>query len=820
MSMRRLLSTNALVALAWGVGAASATGLAGNGQFVLLWPPSGIALGALLVGGMRMLPGVVAGASIAALLYDLPPAAAAVMVVGSTGASVLGAWLLRRVVPLGDELRRTRDVLRLVVFGAVVASVVPALCATFALGPLARAPAPPDIDVFFTWWMADVVGVLLFTPLVLAWASRDPPAPVRRLRGARYALLAGLATLAFLGAAYPGALPESTIQLLALPLLVSTALISDLRLSYSATIVLVFAVVAGHAPAPGSPSLVLHATELWIFSTSASLSVLVSATLAASEPAARIEAQAQQRLRQLMDATPSAIWVGDIDGRCTFVNRTYCEYLGIDGQATREFGYLDYVHPDDRPLLADLPARVQASPDPVVFEARKRAADGSWRWFAITSKRLVAPDGRHEGIVATCIDIDDRHVAEADLRRHTEQLQPVNEALSRVLERNDWEGAAGLLLDALLAQTGSARGFVAEQVPAGLDVVACCDGECHPTRIARRDLPAPLVGALTDGRVVATRGPSPERDGPLVDLGPVLVLPLVAEDGIVGLFVAAGREEGYDVREADDVRLLAAAASVVVQHKQQERRQRQLEQQLVHRERLASIGTLAAGVAHEINNPVGAILLSVQAAQRAFEDEPAKALACIERIEQDARRCARITRGILRFARQERGDRQARDLVPTIHAAIDFVRSFAERSRCALVSALPDSLPDVVSNGHELEQVLVNLVQNAIQAAARRVDITAGADAESISIVVVDDGEGLDPEAGDRIFDPFFTTRQDEGGTGLGLSLSHGIVTDHGGALAVSAREGGGTRAVIVLPRADVRSVPLDRPPVGSSEAP
>jgi two-component system NtrC family sensor kinase len=220
--------------------------------------------------------------------------------------------------------------------------------------------------------------------------------------------------------------------------------------------------------------------------------------------------------------------------------------------------------------------------------------------------------------------------------------------------------------------------------------------------------------------------------------------------------------------------------------------------------RLASLGTLAAGIAHEINNPIAAALTAAETALDVFDKPQSERIVreCLENVVTSARRCANIVRSVLKFARHEPREKTPCRLSEVVKNAALYVHEFMEQHDAQVtvdISADPTPVP---MNPLEIEQVIVNLLQNAALSREGPVDIRVMTcwNADSATISVSDNGSGIADEQKVRIFDPFFTTRPDAGGTGLGLSIAYGIVQDHGGSIGVDSVVGQGTTISVHLP--------------------
>src|SRR5690606_34611835 len=183
-------------------------------------------------------------------------------------------------------------------------------------------------------------------------------------------------------------------------------------------------------------------------------------------------------------------------------------------------------------------------------------------------------------------------------------------------------------------------------------------------------------------------------------------------------------------------------------------------------------------------------------------DDPRRAL--LEKVEKQTFRASRIVSSLLDFARRPGVERQPVDLRPLIEETIELVRERLATHSVTLDWAAPTTDPRVLGSAGELQQVVTNLILNAIDALAPggrgRIWVRLDAEAERVQIVVEDDGPGVPESLRAAIFEPFFTTRRGAGGTGLGLSISRGIVDQHGGRLTVDERPGGGARFTVDLP--------------------
>jgi signal transduction histidine kinase len=232
-----------------------------------------------------------------------------------------------------------------------------------------------------------------------------------------------------------------------------------------------------------------------------------------------------------------------------------------------------------------------------------------------------------------------------------------------------------------------------------------------------------------------------------------------------------------------------------------------LERQMRQAEKLSALGTLSAGLAHEINNPLGVITSRVEVVLMEAEEMniPKQLIDDLKVITKHAHRAARVTQGLLSFSRPAAAHLQLLDLNAVVEETLLLIEKQLEQDRIILERHLTPDLPKVMGNGWQLEEVLLNLVTNAREAMTAggrlRVGSRLRTDGTGVQILIADTGEGMPDELVQRIFDPFFTTK--ENGTGLGLSISYGIVKEHGGTLEVESEVGKGTTFTITLPVRD-----------------
>jgi len=259
---------------------------------------------------------------------------------------------------------------------------------------------------------------------------------------------------------------------------------------------------------------------------------------------------------------------------------------------------------------------------------------------------------------------------------------------------------------------------------------------------------------------------------------------------------------------------VAHELSSLVERRTSTEERARLQDQLRHADRLATIGQLSAGVAHELNEPLASMLGFAQLCRK-HAGLPAAAVADLDKIISATLHAREIVKKLMLFARERPSVREPVDPERILNEAISFVESRARKAGIEIQRRVEPDLPEILADPNQLVQVLVNLAVNAIQAMpdGGRLIVEAYTENGDVVLAVEDQGIGMAREVAERVFEPFFTTKGVGEGTGLGLSVVHGIVTAHGGSMRVQSAAGEGSRFEAHLP-----STPAGTP--GAATAP
>jgi PAS domain S-box-containing protein len=545
----------------------------------------------------------------------------------------------------------------------------------------------------------------------------------------------------------------------------------------------------------------------------------IAETLRQEESALR---ESEARLRELANAMPQIVWTATADGRLDYFNRRFYDITGAPETVLADQSWLSITHPEDRQATLHAWQRAVATGEPCEVEHRLKIAEtGEYRWHLARARPVRDATGAVVRWYGSCTDIQDHKSVEQRLRETHLQLE------AWVEERTADLSAAVVALEAEISDR-----VAAERALRSSEERFSKAFHSSPDAIAivrQSDYRFIEVNEKWQGMFGYSRAEVIGRSNDELNL---VVHPEQAECGRAQL-----EEQGYlrdfelDVRtrsgEILQVSLVTDTLEMagepcfiinvrdVTARKRAEMEAEEHRRQLAHLSRVASLGELSGALAHELNQPLAAILANTRAAQlmvsRATPDL-AEIGAILEDIALDDRRAGEVI-GRLRVLLKKGEARPTKvdlnDLVTEVNALL---HSDLIRRRVATETELAWSLPPVFGERVELQQVLLNLVGNACDAMAsspaaqRLVTIsTTLTDDGCVRLSVRDRGDGIPPERLNQIFDAFFTTK--ENGLGLGLAICRSIVTAHGGELwAVNNASGGATFHMELNPADQSRS--------------
>ena len=283
---------------------------------------------------------------------------------------------------------------------------------------------------------------------------------------------------------------------------------------------------------------------------------------------------------------------------------------------------------------------------------------------------------------------------------------------------------------------------------------------------------------------------------------PIVVLTGL-NDEVVGVQAVNEGAQDYLIKGQVDTHLLRRTICYALERKQAEQRERRLQLQLNLSSRLASLGLMVEGIAHEINNPLTSVIGFAQ--MLAHEDVPDSAKEDARRISDNAQRVADIMRNLLTFARQQKLQRTSVNANDLVRSALEMRAHPLQDGNITVTTRLDSALPSTMADADMLQQVFLNLIVNAeteMKLAHGRGNLLIMTEQDSgvIQVSFTDDGPGIAPANLVHLFDPFFSTRGVGQGTGLGLSVCYGIVSEHNGRIDVKSQLGNGSVFTVHLP--------------------
>ncbi len=501
--------------------------------------------------------------------------------------------------------------------------------------------------------------------------------------------------------------------------------------------------------------------------------------------------ESEQRFRLLSEAIPAIVWTCTPDGREEYFNQSWCRYTGLSEACSVEMGWATVMHPDDRDHCLAPWRDAVGKAAPYLTECRYRRHDGEYRWHVVRVLPLKRLDGTVLRWVGVSFDIDEHRRMEEALRQNTEALILAQQGAHAGTW--DWDILSGQLHYS--PEYKALYGWDSSDDEASYEHWLACvhpDDQCRADREVREA--AETQSYLnSEFRIVRPDGAVRWLWGKGKALADVHGRPT----RMVGItFDITVRKQA----EADILRLLDEA-----EQREQELREKQA--QLVQSAKLASIGELATGVAHEINNPLNNISLCAGNLIDALQGDTLSREAFLSELQlimTQVQKAALIVDHLRGFGRVATRQHTAIRVNDVVRSSLSLMREQLRLRDIEIVMQLAPDDPLVEANALQLEQVILNLMTNARDAvsvtATKIITIATALEETWVSIRVADTGIGMSDDVKARIFDPFFTTKDVGKGTGLGLSLSYGIIKDHQGGIAVESRPGQGSTFMIYLP--------------------
>jgi PAS domain S-box-containing protein len=508
--------------------------------------------------------------------------------------------------------------------------------------------------------------------------------------------------------------------------------------------------------------------------------------------------RSETRYRTLFGESRDAVYMNTREGKILDVNQAGLDLLGyprdeLIGMNVRRL----YVHPEERSVFQ---REIEQKGSVRDYELKFRRKDGVQIDCLVTSTVRRAVDGTVLGYQGIIRDITEQMKAENALHESEQRFRQLAENLREVFWLSSLDGRQIYFINPAYEEIwGRSRESLIAQPEPWLDAV-------HP-----EDREEVLVNFEKQSR------------GEFVEYEYRIVRPDGEIRWVEAHVFPVRNEEGQIYR-------CAGSAQEITKRKRAEELAESQQQQLIQADKMASLGILVSGVAHEINNPNNFIMLNgeilsmawqnvMPILQKYYEENGDFLLAgmpytrahekidqLISGISEGAARIGKIVETLGGFARQDAGDlNQQVDPNAVVESAMVIVNNLIKKSTHHPSVELGENLPKIRGNPQQLEQVIINLITNscqALQSPQKRLFVSTSYNKQSdlITIRVRDEGEGIPPENLNHIIEPFFTTKRDTGGTGLGLSMSYNIVKNHGGHLHFTSRFGKGTTATVMLP--------------------
>jgi PAS domain S-box-containing protein len=489
--------------------------------------------------------------------------------------------------------------------------------------------------------------------------------------------------------------------------------------------------------------------------------------------------KSEDRLRLVIDTIPTLVWRAGPDGIPDFLNLPSLDYTGIslDDAAVE---WPRSFHPDDKKMMLRKWQRIRESGMPGELEARLRRQDGEYRWFLFRAEPLRDEAGNIVKWYGSSTDIEDRKRTEEALRESEQRFRDYAETAS------DWLWETGP--DHRVTRVSEHFGSVGVRPSSRIDMARwdfATDAESEPEKWR-------LHRAMLDAH-------QPFRDF-VYRIASGSGAPVYIQTSGKPFYDANGNFLGYRGTGTD------ITATIRADHAEEALRKAQAE--LAHVTRVTTLGELTASIAHEVNQPLAGVVANAEACLRWLDREIpdlAAARRSAEWVIDDGNRASQVIRRVRALANKTDIDKVPLDLNNVVRDVIALTQRELSSHGVSLRTELAPTLPMILGDRVQLQQVIINLVMNGIEAMQpvterpRELVIRSRQDETGqVLVSVTDCGVGIAADDADRLFHAFFTTKS--GGLGMGLSICRSIVEAHGGRLSASGNDGSGATFQFVLP--------------------
>ena len=484
--------------------------------------------------------------------------------------------------------------------------------------------------------------------------------------------------------------------------------------------------------------------------------------------------KSESKLRQVIDAIPALAWCNLPDGPNEFLNKGWHEYTGLSPEESHGWGWQAAFHPEDLPPLMERWVKMLTSGEPDEIEARLRRHDGVYRWFLIRAEPFRDESGKIVRWYGTSTDIDDRKRAEAE----------VEQAYLRLAQAQRLSKTGSFITDLLADEHNWSEELcrIFEFDPGTRVTTEAIRAVFHP-----EDLPV-----YEDAFKRAVDGL--DRD---IDITYRIITPSGNVKHLHAVTHVMEKIAGRPV--------YIGAIQDVTESKVAEEALTRARSELAHMARVTTLSALTASIAHEINQPIAAVITSADACLRWLNrDQPdvQRAREAAMRIEEDGKRAAEIITHLKSFYKKDVSpQREMVSVNDLVGEMLVLLRSEADRHSVVMRTELAADLPLVSADRVQLQQVLMNLMLNGMEAMSERggeLKISTRREGGEVMVSVSDTGVGIPADKMEEIFNAFFTTKA--GGTGMGLAISRTIIESHGGRLWATVNPGRGATFHFTLP--------------------